>query len=69
MFLVRTVGNETYDQATKEPYNPNRFTVSGSLDYYINDKNSGSHQSISVIDSDNEKCCSNNASLNWFWKR
>ncbi|CAM1356063.1 MULTISPECIES: outer membrane beta-barrel protein [Tenacibaculum] len=40
LFLVRTVGNETYDQATKEPYNPNRFTVSGSLDYYINDKNS-----------------------------
>ncbi len=40
LFLVRTVGNETYDQTTKEPYNPNRFTVSGSLDYYINDKNS-----------------------------
>jgi outer membrane receptor protein involved in Fe transport len=40
LFLVRTVGNETYDQTTKSPYNPNRFDVSGNIDYYINDNNS-----------------------------
>jgi len=40
LFLVRTVGNETYDQTTKSPYNPNRFNVSGNLDYYINDNHS-----------------------------
>ncbi len=40
LILVRTVGNETYDQTTKSPYNPNRFNVSGNIDYYINDNNS-----------------------------
>lgn len=40
LFLTRTVGNETYNQTTKSPYNPNRFNVSGNVDYYINDKNS-----------------------------
>ncbi len=40
LFLVRTVGNETYDQATKEPYDPDNFRISGSMDYYLNDKNS-----------------------------
>jgi len=37
LFLVRTVGNETYDQTTTSPYNPNRFNISGNIDYYIND--------------------------------
>ncbi|MBL4605536.1 MAG: TonB-dependent receptor [Flavobacteriaceae bacterium] len=40
LFLVRSVGTETYDQITREPYDPNNFTVSGNLDYYINDKHS-----------------------------
>lgn len=40
LFLIRTVGNETYDQVTKEPYDPTNNTISGNLDYYINDKNS-----------------------------
>lgn len=40
LFLVRTVGNKTYDQTTKSPYSPNRFNVSGNIDYYINDNNS-----------------------------
>ena len=40
LFLVRTVGSETYDQATREPYDPINFTLRGSLDYYINDKHS-----------------------------
>ena len=40
LFLVRTVGNEIYDQVTREPYDPGNFNVSGSLDYYINDKHS-----------------------------
>ena len=40
LFLVRTVGNETYDQVTKEPYDPDNFRISGSMDYYLNDKNS-----------------------------
>lgn len=40
LFLVRTVGTETYDQITREPYDPSNFTFSGNLDYYINDKHS-----------------------------
>ena len=40
LFLVRTVGNETYDQETIEPYNPNNFRVSGAVDYYLSDKHS-----------------------------
>lgn len=40
LFLVRTVGNETYDQATIEPYDPDNFRISGGLDYYLNDKHS-----------------------------
>ena len=40
LFLVRTVGTETYDQATKEPYDPNNFSISGNLDYYLSEKHS-----------------------------
>lgn len=40
LFLVRTVGNETYNQETKEPHNPNNLTYSGNVDYYISDKHS-----------------------------
>ena len=40
LFLVRTVEDQTYDQTTKSPYNPNRFNVSGNIDYYLNDNNS-----------------------------
>tara|TARA_B110000483_G_scaffold56931_1_gene71219 strand:+ start:153 stop:2525 length:2373 start_codon:yes stop_codon:yes gene_type:complete len=39
LFLVRNVGSETYDQATREPYSPRNFRISGNIDYYINDKN------------------------------
>ena len=39
LFLVRKVGNETYDQETIEPYNPSNFRMSGIIDYHINDKN------------------------------
>ena len=38
LFLVRTVGEETYDQTTKEPYDPNNFRWSGSVDYNISTK-------------------------------
>jgi hypothetical protein len=40
LFLDRTVGNETYDQETIEPYSPTNFRIGGSIDYYINDKHS-----------------------------
>lgn len=40
LFLVRTVDDEVYDQVTREPYDPGNLNISGSLDYYINDKNS-----------------------------
>jgi hypothetical protein len=47
--LIRTVGDETYNQFTEEPYDPTNLTVGASIDYYINDKNSfgigGSHSS------------------------
>lgn len=40
LFLVRTVGTETYDQVTKEPYDPKNITISGSLDYYLSENHS-----------------------------
>lgn len=40
LFLKRTVIDTIYDQTTREPYDPVNNTISGSLDYYINDKNS-----------------------------
>ncbi len=39
LFIKRTVGTTVYDQATIEPYDPKRIWVGGSIDYYINDKN------------------------------
>ena len=39
LFLVRKVGNETYDQATIEPYNPSNLRLSASIDYYLNTRN------------------------------
>jgi hypothetical protein len=38
LFLLRTVGDETYNQSTIEPYKPNNLGLSGSVDYYINDQ-------------------------------
>ena len=38
LFLVRTVGSETYDQITKEPYDPNNLSMNGNIDYHLNDK-------------------------------
>lgn len=40
LFLVRTVGTETYDQATREPYDPHNFSISGNLDYYLSEHHS-----------------------------
>jgi hypothetical protein len=40
LFLKRTVVDTIYDQTTREPFDPVNNTISGSLDYYINDKNS-----------------------------
>ncbi|MCG1035382.1 outer membrane beta-barrel protein [Polaribacter sargassicola] len=40
LFLDRTVEDETYNQETREPYNPTNFNFGGSIDYYINDKHS-----------------------------
>ncbi len=40
LFLVRTVGTETYDQATREPYDPQNFSISGNLDYYLSEHHS-----------------------------
>ena len=53
LFLIRSVGNETYNQATREPYDPDNFRFGGSLDYYINDKHSiGIGGRINTRDSD-----------------
>ncbi|MFT5674026.1 MAG: hypothetical protein ACI9JT_002682, partial [Polaribacter sp.] len=53
LFLVRTVGSETYNQVTKEPYDPDNFRISGNLDYYLNDKHSiGIGGSLSTRNSD-----------------
>jgi outer membrane receptor protein involved in Fe transport len=38
LFIERIVGNETYDQATISPYDPNRFNLSANIDYYITNK-------------------------------
>lgn len=40
LFLVRTVGSETYDQVTIEPYDPESLTLRGSVDYYLSEKHS-----------------------------
>ncbi|MFY7670333.1 TonB-dependent receptor domain-containing protein [Tenacibaculum sp. MEBiC06402] len=40
LFIQRTVDDTTYDQATIEPFDPKRIWVGGSIDYYINEKNS-----------------------------
>ena len=37
LYLVRTVGDEVYDQITREPYDPDNFRLSGNVDYYINE--------------------------------
>ena len=38
LFLVRTVGNQTYDQETREPYAPVNLRFSGGIDYYLNEQ-------------------------------
>ena len=38
LFLVRTVGNETYDQISKDPYDPNNLSINGNIDFHLNDK-------------------------------
>ena len=40
LFLTRTVKNTIYDQITREPFDPLNFSVSGNVDYYINEKHS-----------------------------
>ena len=40
LFLVRTVGSETYNQVTVEPYDPDNFSIGGNLDYYLNNNHS-----------------------------
>ncbi|MHB0754747.1 TonB-dependent receptor [Polaribacter sp. M15] len=53
LFLIRTVGEETYNQVTREPYDPDNFRFGGSLDYYISDKHSiGIGGQINTRDSD-----------------
>ena len=38
LFLVRTVGNETYDQISKDPYDPSNLSINGNIDFHLNDK-------------------------------
>ncbi|XMO87969.1 outer membrane beta-barrel protein [Algibacter sp. AS12] len=40
LFLKRSIGDETYNQATIEPYDPKSLRVSASIDYYLNDAHS-----------------------------
>ncbi|WP_298492753.1 outer membrane beta-barrel protein [uncultured Algibacter sp.] len=40
LFIKRTVRNETYNQATIEPYDPKSIRASASIDYYLNDDHS-----------------------------
>ena len=40
LFLVRTVGNEVYDQVSTEPFDPDNFTIRGGIDYYIHQNHS-----------------------------
>ncbi|ULC59684.1 TonB-dependent receptor [Flaviramulus sp. BrNp1-15] len=61
LFIKRTVGDETYDQATIEPYNPKSFRTSASIDYYINDNHSvGIGVRRNAADSDRISTSSNN---------
>lgn len=36
--IIRKVGNETFDQFSRSPFDPNTLRLSAGLDYYINDK-------------------------------
>lgn len=36
--ISRKVGNDTYDQFSRSPFDPNTLRLSGGLDYYINKK-------------------------------
>ena len=40
LFIDRVVETETYNQKSISPYNPNNLTMSGTIDYYINENNS-----------------------------
>lgn len=40
LFLTRTVKDTIYDQVSRSPFTPKNFNISGSIDYYINDKHS-----------------------------
>ena len=38
LYLIRTVGDETYDQISRDPYDPNNLRINSNIDYYLNDK-------------------------------
>jgi hypothetical protein len=40
LFIKRIVNDETYDQASISPYDPQNLRFSGTLDYYINEEHS-----------------------------
>ena len=40
LFLMRSVGSETYNQTTREPYDPDNLSIGGNLDYYLDDNHS-----------------------------
>lgn len=53
LFIVRTVSNELYDQATISPYDPKRLRASANIDYYISKTHSiglGARQNVTNSD-------------------
>lgn len=60
LFIKRTIENETYIQATIEPYDPKSIRANSSIDYYINDDHSiGIAVRRNTTDSDRDSRSSN----------
>ena len=60
LFIKRRVNNNTYDQATIEPYNPKSLRIGANIDYYLNDNHSvGVGIRRRITDSDRDSRSSN----------
>ncbi len=62
LILSRKVLNETYDQITISPFDPQSLRISGGIDYYIDAKNSLG-VSVNRIQSNSERITNNSTSI------
>lgn len=60
--IVRRVGEDTYDQFSRSPYDPNTFRIGAGIDYYMNDKHS-TGINFRTINSDSDRVTSNTTKI------